>query len=224
MDTKNDLNTQTEEQTQTKNNDKEFNFSELRKKVELKERIIENQGNEIQNLKSQLQEFISSQQQNQKDSRDEDIPTLGEVKSTFRKEIERIREETKKETLALLEEQKKAAFLKSNADFSQVLTAEVIQKFAENHPEIAEQMAEMPDGFARQKLLYQTIKFLDLQKKKEESAKPSIQETVNKNMRSPMYRPTEMSNAPYSPAADFSPAGMKAAYEKMKQNQQRARF
>jgi len=80
----------------------------------------------------------------------------------------------------------------------------------------------MPDGFERQKLVYQSIKELGLNKP--EQKQPSIQEKIDANRKSPFYQPTGMGTAPYSNSGDFSSSGKKNAYDKMKELQARLRI
>lgn len=116
----------------------------------------------------------------------------------------------------LMEQERQVSFLKQNNDFNQILNEENIQKFAERHPEVAEQMLEMPDNFARKKLLYQNIKALGIHKKDEQ--RPSIQDTVNKNQRTPYYQPSQAgATPPYAMQGDFSQKGQENAYAKMKE-------
>ena len=117
---------------------------------------------------------------------------------------------------ALLEQERQANFVRSNADFNTVFTEENIIKFAEKHPEIAEPMLKMPDNFARQQLLYQNIKLSGITRKEE--PKSSIQDTINKNQRSPYYQPSSAGAAPpYESHGDFSKKGQENAYQKMKE-------
>jgi len=76
--------------------------------------------------------------------------------------------------------------MKNNPDFYEVMNH--AQKFAERDPELAESILTMPEGFERQKLVYKNIKALGIHKKEE--PKPSIQETIDKNRRSPYYQPS----------------------------------
>jgi hypothetical protein len=122
----------------------------------------------------------------------------------------------------MVEQERNSQFLKQNPDFSQILSPEIIEKFAQKHPEIAEPMLEMPEGFARQKLLYQNIKALGIHKPA--VAAPSIQETIDKNRKSPFYQPTGVNAGPYSGGGDFSAAGQKGAYEKVQELKARLRL
>jgi hypothetical protein len=102
--------------------------------------------------------------------------------------------------------------VKQNSDFQQVLSPENIQQFAEKHPAIAERMLRMPDNFDRQALLYEQIKAFQSEKK---DTKPSIQQTIEQNKRSPYYQPSGVGSSPYAQTGDFSPAGQKNAYAKL---------
>ena len=81
----------------------------------------------------------------------------------------------------------------------------------------------MPDTFERQKLVYKNIKALKLNQ--EPSAKPSVQEKIDSNRRSPFYQPSGTATAPYSGGGgDHSPQGQKTAYAKMMELKSRLRL
>jgi hypothetical protein len=107
------------------------------------------------------------------------------------------------------------SYLKQNVDFDQIMSPEVIERFANKHPDMAEAILKMPDGFERQKLVYSAIKTTGSHLK--EQPKSGIQETVDKNRRNPYYSPSGVGTAPYASAGDFSPSGQKNAYEKLQQ-------
>jgi hypothetical protein len=113
----------------------------------------------------------------------------------------------------MIEQERQSSFLKANPDFQQILSPEMIQKFAEKHPDIAEPMLDMPDNFSRQKLLYQNIKALGINRPI--VAGPTIQEKIDANRKSPYYQPTGGNAPPYAGQGDFSQAGQKNAYAKM---------
>ena len=79
----------------------------------------------------------------------------------------------------------------------------------------------MPEGFERQKLVYQNIKELGVDKPEQKQS--TIQEKVDANRRSPFYQPTGVGTAPYATSGDFSQTGQKQAYAKMKELQARLR-
>ena len=73
----------------------------------------------------------------------------------------------------------------------------------------------MPEGFERQKLVYENIKALGIDQPEQKG--PSIQDKVDANRRGPSYQPTGVGSAPFSSQGDFSAAGMKNAYAKMQE-------
>jgi hypothetical protein len=95
------------------------------------------------------------------------------------------------------------------------------EKFAQKDPELAETILNMPDSFERQKLVYKSIKALGVHKPEVQA--PSIQDKIDANRRSPYYQPSGPGSAPYQSQGDFSPAGQKNAYAKMKELQNRLR-
>lgn len=115
----------------------------------------------------------------------------------------------------MIEKERQAAFLRSNPDFAAILDPENVRKFAEKHPEVAEPMLEMPDNFARQKLLYQNIKLSGVLKPAVQEQ--SIQAKIDANKKSPYYQPSGGNTPPYANQGDFSEAGQKNAYSKMQQ-------
>ena len=122
----------------------------------------------------------------------------------------------------MLEQEKQHNYIKQNPDFQNVLNQENIQKFAEQHPAIAERMLRMPDNFDRQALLYEQIKVF--QSKQKDDAKPSVQQTIDQNRRSPYYQPSGVGSSPYGATGDFSPAGQKNAYDKLQELKSKLRI
>lgn len=228
---------QNENVEEQKQNDKEYNFAQLRKQLEQeraqseewrrKAEAIEREKEEIRKKIAQNTHSSSFLGDDDDDSSDEPYidkkalnRKLSRFKEGFQKEVE---QQAELKARAILDEEKKNSFLKQNPDFSEVLTPEILTKFAEKHPEIAEQMLEMPASFARQKLLYQNIKALGVHRK--EDPKPPIQETIDKNRKNAFYIPSGMGSAPYSAATgDFSPAGQKSSYAKMQELKSRLRI
>lgn len=216
--------TQEQPTEQTKQSDKEYNFAQLRKQVE-QERAARLQAEEKANqLMAQ-----HAQKQHADDDDGDDEPYID--KKRLKKELGKVVQQTSTDTdqkinnavQKALAEERRNAWMKNNPDFYEVMNH--AQKFAEKDPELAETILEMPDTFERQKLVYKNIKALGLHKKEE--PKSSIQETVNRNQRSPFYQPTGISSAPYgvvNGGRDYSEADGKNAYAKMKELQQRLRL
>ena len=203
--------------------------SDKEKNLVLQRKMYERQLQEERASKLELEKRLSeleSQRRSTKE-RDADDDDDGEPyvdKKALKKHLERLTRDigqdidkrAEEKARSLLAEERQHNFVRSNPDFNQILNPELIQKFADKHPEIAEQMLEMPDNFARQKLLYQNIKALGLHKPQEN--KPSIQDTIDKNRRSPYYRPTDSgATPPYAGTGDFSKSGQANSYKKMQE-------
>lgn len=137
---------------------------------------------------------------------------FAEFEENFEKKVEKKAEHIARN---MVEQERQNAFLKANPDFQQILTPDILQKFIDKHPEMAEPMLEMPDNFARQKLLYQNIKALGIHRPP--STEMTIQQKVDSNRKSPYYQPSGGNAPPYAATGDFSKSGQKAAYEKMGQ-------
>ena len=201
-----------------KTNDKEYNFAQLRKQLE-QERQARLQ---YEQRLAQIEEERQKPKQVDDSDDDDSEPYVDQkkLKKTLAREKDELRKEFKtavrQEAQALIEQERQAGFLRSNPDFQQILTPDLIQKFAEKHPEIAEPMLEMPDNFSRQKLLYQNIKALGLHKPPE-PPKPSIQDEIKNNRKPMYYQPSGQGAAPYANNGDFSKEGQKNAYAKMKE-------
>jgi hypothetical protein len=207
--------------------DQQINFEKLRKQ-------LEHERAEKQQLQQRLVELEKQQSQKPQqqpysdDDDDSDEPYVDHKKldkklKKFESSLdERIDQKAEQKARILLEQERQQSYVKANPDFQEILTQENIQKFAEKHPQIAERMLRMPDNFDRQALLYEQIKALQLAKKEE--AKPSIQQTIDANRKSPYYQPSGVGTSPYAQTGDFSLAGQKNAYEKLKELKSRLRI
>lgn len=221
--------TDAQKDVQAKEDDKAKNFEQLRRKLEATERektaaeakakAYEKEIHEINNKKIRAidpddepydEPYVDERRLNKK---------LEKFEERFSKKVDEVADQKAR---SMLEQERNSNFLKANPDFSQVLTPEIIEKFAQKHPEMAEPMLEMPDGFARQKLLYQAIKVAGVHKP--EAKAPSIQETIDKNRKGPFYQPTGVGAAPYAGGGDFSAVGQKSAYDKVQELKARLRL
>jgi len=159
---------------------------------------------------------------------DDDEPYVDKKK--LHKTLAKFGEQTKQQTQAeiqaavqeAIEQERRSQYLKENSDFNQVMTTDTIEKFALKHPRLAENILRMPDGFERQKLVYENIKALGIDKPEQKQS--SVQEKIEANKRSPYYQPSGVGSAPYSGQGDFSPVGQKSAYEKMQELKNRLRI
>lgn len=199
-----------ENQDQPKQNDKEMNFRLLEQKL-AKERA------EKAALEREAQELKQRLAQKANDDDEDDEPYVDRKK--LRKELNNFGQQTMQQTQSeiqravqtALQEERKANWIKNNADFYDVLKH--AEKLAIKDPELADTILEMPEGFERQKLVYKNIKALGLDKPEQKA--PSIQDKIEANKRSPYYQPSNVGTSPYSPAGDFSKTGQKNAYDQM---------
>lgn len=207
-----------------KANDVESNLVKQRKHYE---RQLEQE----RMARQQAEERIAALEKSNKPQQDEDDDDDSEpyidkkrLQKTLNRVIPKVQAEAKQdvrqEVQRALSEERRANWMKNNSDFQEVMSH--AQAFAEKYPEEAETILEMPEGFERQKLVYHAIKRQSLHKKEE--PKPSIQDKVDANRRSPYYQPSGMGAAPYAAAGDYSPAGQKNAYAKMQELKSKLRI
>lgn len=132
-------------------------------------------------------------------------------------EIQKAMEIAKK---AAKEELKQEIWLENNPDFYEVLNH--AEKFAQKAPKLAETILRMPEGFERQKLVYENIKQMGIDKPEVKTS--TIQEKIDGNRRGQFYQPSTIGTAPYASQSDFSQHGQKQAYDKMQELKNRLRM
>ena len=208
-----------------KTNDKELNFRQLEAKYE---RQLAAERTERERLSKELEERIKVQQTAQPtDEEDESEPYVDHKRlhkklTSFEKKLEeKIERKAEEKARALMDMEKKDSWIRNNSDFYEIM--QHAEKFAETNPELAETILKMPEGFERQKLVYSNIKALGIHKPPE-TKQASIQDKVDTNRRNAYYQPSNVSSAPYAAAGDFSPAGQKQAYAKLKELKERLRL
>lgn len=222
-------------QSEQKPNDKEINFRAFEAKMQRqlqyerqeKEQAIAS-AKEAERKYQEATQRVSRQVDDDEDNESE--PYVDHKK--FKKETARLKQEvvqTRQQTMDEIKreiqeakaEARKEAFIESNPDFFDTLETHA-EKIMAKSPALGKSILAMPDNFDRQKLVYQTIKELGLDKPQQPTK--TIQETIDANRRGPGYHPSSVGTAPYSPVGDFSAAGQKQAYEKMKAMQQNMRI
>lgn len=163
------------------------------------------------------------------DHDDEPYVDKRKLNKTLQKFGEQNRQQTQQEiqqaVAQALDQERQTNYLKDNSDFKNVMTEETIAKFADKHPRLAENILRMPDGFERQKLVYENIKALGIDKPEQKQS--SVQERVDANRRGPSYQPSGTATAPYAsgPAGkDYSDSEMKTAYSKMQELKKRLKI
>ncbi len=216
--------TQENQAQDAKPSDKELNFRALEAKYQR-----QNEQERAARLEAERQrDEALAKKQHQANEEDEDdsepyvdkkkLNKFGQnLKQSTQSDIQKAMEQAK---VAAKEELKQEMWLDNNPDFYDVL--QHAEKFAQKAPELAKTILRMPEGFERQKLVYQNIKTLGIDKP--EQKQPSIQEKVDANRRSPYYQPSGVGSSPYQSQGDFSPSGQKAAHDKMQELKNRLRI
>jgi septal ring factor EnvC (AmiA/AmiB activator) len=215
-----DTNSQAQTQEPQKQNDKEYNFAQIRKQLEQERAARMEYEQRLQQLEQERQQKAVPPDDSDDDSDEPyvDRKALRRELGKFSQNIEqKIDQKAEEKARKLVEQERQANYMRSNPDFSDILTSENVQKFAEKYPQIAEPMLDMPDTFSRKRLLYEQMKALNVHKPPEPQGKSDIQEKIDRNRKSPYYQPTGMSAQPYQTTGDFTPAGQKNAYAKMKE-------
>ena len=206
-------------------NNKEYNFAQIRKQLEAERAGRQQLEEKAERLEKELVNARRNADQDDDTPSDEPYVDHKALERKFKKWEsnidQRIEKKAEEKARTLVEQEKRNSYLKTNSDFNEIMQPEMMQKFVEKHPGLAEGILGMPDGFERQKLVYENIKALGLHRKEE--PKPSIQETINQNRRSPYYQPSGVGTAPYASGGDFSPAGQKSSYAKLQELKSRLR-
>lgn len=205
--------------TENKTTDKELNFRALEAKYQ---RQLDQERSETQRLTRELEQRSKPIEPEEEDSEPYvDHKRLNKTLSKFgqntQSEIQKAMELAKH---SAKEELKQEMWLENNPDFYQTL--QHAEAFAQRSPELAKTILKMPDNFERQKLVYQNIKELGIDRP--QVKEPSIQDKIDANRKSPYYQPSGVSNSPHVSQADFSAQGQKQAYEKMQELKNRLRI
>lgn len=205
-------------------NDKEYNFRALEAKLRAEQQArleAERKAQEALEIAQKAHQY----QNNEEDEEDSDPyidkrklqKTLNKYNQSTQSEIQKAMELAKEKAK---QELKQELWLEQNHDFYDIMKH--AEKFAEKAPQLAESILRMPEGFERQKLVYQNIKALGLDKP--EAKQPTIQEKIDSNKKSPYYSPSGVGSAPYNAVGDFSLNGQKQAYQKLQELKNRLRI
>ena len=207
-------NTQTS-QVEQKPTDKEINFRALEQKYQ---KQLEQERAARMEAERLAQEVMAKKNVVEDEETDEpyvDHKKLSKVLNNFgqqnKTEIQKAMEAAK---MAAKEEIQNEMWLENNPDFYDVMKH--AEKFAIKSPKLAQHILKMPDSFERQKLVYENIKELGLDKP--EVKQSSVQDRIDANRKSPYYQPSGVGAAPYNAGmGDFSDAGKKNAYAKLQE-------
>ncbi len=212
---------QDQNQAQVAPSDKELNFRKLEAKYQ-QELAYERSRRED----AEKQALALSHKTETEDDEDDSEPYVDHKR--LNKKLSKFGQNTQSEIKNAMNQAKELAkeelkaelYLENHTDFHQVL--EKADEFAAKHPKLAENILRMPAGFERQKLVYQTMKELGIDKPK--VPEQTIQQKIDANRKAPYYQPSGVGASPYSSQSDFSQSGQKQAYDKMKELQSRLRL
>lgn len=217
---------------EVKPNDKELNF---RRQEETFKRQLDQERQARIAAEQRASELTAAKATSRSEDEDDDRsdePYIDEKRlqkklAKFEKSMDaKIDQKAEQKARMLVEEERRANYLKSNNDFNEIMNADNVEKFAEKYPSLAENILRMPEGFERQKLVYENIKALGVNKK--EVPIPSVQDKIDANRRSPYYQPSGIGAAPYGQPGtggkDYSSSEKKSAYDQMQQLKARLRI
>lgn len=208
----------TDTQVQDKSNEKELNFRKLEQKYQRE--IEQERAARIEAEKIAQEATQKRQVQHVEEDEDEDDQpyidkkrlhkTMNKFGQNTQSEIQKAMEMAKQHAK---EELKQEMWMEQNPDFEDVLSNHA-EKFAQKCPKLADTILRMPNNFDRQKLVYQNIKEMGIDKPEQKQS--SIQDKIDSNRKSPFYQPSGIGAAPYNgTGGDYSQNGQKTAYEKM---------
>lgn len=210
---------QDNKETEQKPNDKEYNFRQLEAKYQ--RQLAEEKGKREEAERLVKETMVRKQEPDDDDESEpyvdhkklnKKLTNFGQATQT---EIQKAMQQAKE---AAKEEVKQELWLENNPDFYDVLKH--ADKFAEKNPRLAESILRMPECFERQKLVYQNIKALEIDKPPPKQS--AVQDKIEANKRSPYYQPSGVAGTPYNAGqGDFSPSGQKNAYSKMQELKKR---
>lgn len=210
-------------------NTKEYNFAQIRKQLEAERAArqeLEERAARLEREKKDAENARRSTDQDDDSPSDEpyvDHKVLDRKLRKFEANIDqRIEKKAEEKARFLVEKERTESWLRENPDFHEVMQPEVMERFMSKCPKTAAKILKMPEGFERQQLVFEAIKEHGLHKKEE--PKPSIQDTINQNRKSPYYQPSGVGTAPYNTGGDFSPAGQKNAYAKLQELKSKLRI
>lgn len=195
------------------------NFAELRSKWE----SASQENNQLKQKMSQLEQMISDLQSRPAPQDDEPYVDasrlqreMTSLKESLSKEIDKKAEE--KARLLLMQE-RQSDYINQNKDFYDVLQENEIKDFVAKYPNLAAPLARMPDGFEKQQLAYELMK--TVKTVKPANPEPPVQKSMlaqafEQRKAAMAYQPGGSSGGAFQSMGDFSPGGMKQAYDRFK--------
>ncbi len=204
-----------------KQNEKEYNFRMVERRAQEAERRAQEAERRAEDANRRAQELsqIKADLHDEDDETDEPYVAPKSLKKqlnrfgqTTQQDIQKAMEQAK---YAAKEELKQEMWLENNPDFEKVMSEDNTNKFWSENRDLANTILRMPEGFERQKLVYQTIKRLGIDQPQQKQKESSTQEKIDANRRSGSYMPSGSGSHPYVRGGDFSEQGKKAAFDKI---------
>ncbi len=205
--------------------DKEANF---KKQTEYYEKLLQEERQKRAQAEAEVQK--RHQAANSEDEEEDSEPYID--RRRLKKEFNQFETRTKQTTQSdiqravseALEKERQQNWLDNNSDFYEVM--QHAEALAQKAPNTAKTILNLPDGFERQKLVYNAIKELGINKKEE--PKTSIQDEIRNNKKGVYYNPSGVGSAPYqgyvTGGKDYSPAEGQSAYQKMQELKNKLRL
>lgn len=207
---------------ENKPSDKEFNFRAIEAKLreERSARMeAEKKAEDALRLVQESQKYRNNEEEEYDNEPYVDHKKLDKKLYSFEKRLEeKIEKKAEEKALYLMQKKEEEEWISKNSDFDEVLTEENLTKFVAKAPALADSIKRMPNGVEKQKLVYNAIKTMGIDKPEKQS---SVQDKIDSNRRSPYYQPSGVANAPYAMAGDFTPSGQKNAYNKLQELKKR---
>ena len=124
--------------------DKEMNFRKLEQRLEQERQARELAEQRALAAEKAAQEREKTSKLNEEPLDDDDEPYVD--RKRLEKRLNRFGEQTKAQTQAeiqqavqtALDQERRSTYLKENNDFQQVMSSDLVQKFADKHPRLAE--------------------------------------------------------------------------------------
>ena len=209
--------------TEQRPNDKELNFRMLEQKYE--RQLAQERQARLEAEKAALEARQRPVIIDEDDDNSEPYVDHKRLKREQEKVAQKIKSEVQTDMQRAIAQARaeaaQEAWLDANPDFYSILQNNA-EKLMQRSPAMAKSILNMPDNFERQKLVYQTIKELGLDKPQQ--AQSTIQDKVDANRRHPV-QPGGVATGPYAgQQADFSTKGQQDGYAKMQELKNRMRL
>lgn len=213
------------EVVQEKTSTSDTNMANLRRQAQQAQQMADQERTERMRLQQEIEELKQSksaarvEDDESEDFGDEPYVESKKFKSILKKRDERLVAETEQRMRGIIQEEHSKNYMNrlrsEYPDFSEVCSDESLNRLEQVAPAMAEKLLKMKDPYEQRSMAYLAIKTAGLHKKQEPD-KPSMQAQIDNNPRRMYYTPNTASASATAMMGDFSDAGKKQAYEKVK--------